>query len=418
MKKEIKKFEMHKKPIKTNPFFQLVIWIGSKIMLSTHKYKIVKENFKKIEGGCIVVSNHMSFTDFFFLETILCPRRSFYIVSIDEFIGKEWLMRHIGCIPKKVHYMDMALVRTMVRLLKKGNIVSLYPEATYTFAGVTNEFDQGIGKLAKMANVPVVVIRQNGNYLYTPRWHTAQKNKEVPLQAYAKMVVSQEEVKQLTDKQIQERINEYFEYDDYKYQRENNIHIKNNNLAYQIDRILYRCPHCGKEMCIEGNGNTINCKCCNAKYNINSLHILNNENGETKFDSISDWFLWQRDSVKQEILNGTYNITFPVKISKLINGKKGFDHNFAIGEATQNEKGIFIKAKTINGNEDFSFEYNEKLNSTVHLTYDVRGCQEPGFEVHNATDSYLIYPLDKTSIIKIRFAVEEAHKKYISILTK
>lgn len=414
MSKEIKKIDMHKKPLKMNPILLPILWVAVWFNLLGRKYKIVRENFKKLPKGCLILSNHMSFEDMKLLVKFLKPRRSHFLSSIDEFIGKEWIMRQLGCIPKKVHYSDIAIVKTIVKLLKNDNIVTIYPEATYSFAGVTNDFDQGLGKLAKLANVPVIVIRQHGNYLYSPRWNTKPKNKEVPLLYKARMVVSKEEVKTLKADEIQARINEYFVYDEYKYQRENNIRIKSKTMAKNIERILYRCPHCQQEMCIVGEGNDIKCTHCNASYHIDELSILNNVNGETKFTSISDWFTWQRESVKEQIENETLNITFPVKISKYLNSKLGFDHKFALGSATVNNHGITIDAKVNEDGSDFHYEYNEKLNSTIHLTYDVKGCQDSGFEVHNATDSYMVYPLDGTSIIKVRFAVEEAHKHHFA----
>ncbi len=418
MDQSFKKIQMHQKPIKTRLYLLPFLWIAVELSLIGVKHKIIKENFKKIKGGCIIVSNHMSFEDVKLLEKILFPRRSFYISSIDEFVGKEWIMRNLGCIPKKVHFRDMALVRNMIRLLKKGNIVSLYPEATYSFAGVTNQFDQGLGKLAKLANVPVVVIHEYGSYLYSPRWNTLPKNKEVPIIAHAKMVVSKEEVATLSEKEIQERINQHFYYNEYQYQRENHIHIHSKTKAHNIHRILYRCPNCQHEKCIEGINNQIHCRNCNATYEIDELSILKNINGETIFDSISDWYTWQRDSVKQAIQDGSYSITFPIKISRLLNSKLGFDHDFATGIAHQDEKGIIIDGKTTKDNEDFHFEYNKKLNSTVHLTFDVKGCQESAFEVHNEQESFLIYPQDETPIVKIRYAVEESHEKYLISLSQ
>ena len=414
MSKEIKKLDMHKKPRKMNPLLLPIVWIAVHVHMLSRKHKIVRENFKKLPKGCLILSNHMSFEDMKLLMKFMLPRRSYFLSSIDEFIGKEWIMRQLGCIPKKVHYSDLAIVKTIVKLLKQDNIVTIYPEATYSFAGVTNDFDQGLGKLAKLGNVPVIVIRQHGNYLFSPRWNTNPKNKEVPMLYKAKMVVSKEEVKQLSAEQIQQRINEYFEYDEYKYQRDNNIRIKSPTKAKNIERILYRCPHCEKEMCIEGNGNTIKCNACIASYEIDELSILRNTNGETKFTSISDWFTWQRESVKKEISEETLNMTFPVKISKYLNPKLGFDHNYALGTATVNNNGITIDAKVNEDGSDFRYEYNQKLNTTIHLTYDVKGCQDSGFEVHNATDSYMVYPTDGTSIIKVRFAIEEAHKYHFN----
>lgn len=418
MDNSIKKFNMHEKPMKMRPYILPFLWVAVWFNLLFRKHKIVKENFKRIKGGCLVLSNHMSFEDMKLMIKFLCPRRSFFVSSIDEFVGKEWIMRRLGCLPKKVHYSDMTLVRNIIRLLKQGNIVTLYPEATYSFAGITNQIDQGLGKLAKMANVPVIVVRQNGNYLYSPRWNTLPKNNEVPLLFKAKMVVSKEEVNKLSADEIQKRINEYFEYDDYKYQRENNIKLKNKSMAHNIHRILYKCPNCLNEEQIVGEGNNIICKSCNSNYHINELSILNNTNGESKFDSIANWYSWQRQFVKDEIVNNTYEIKFPVKISRLINAKLGFDHNFASGEARQTNKGIVIEGIINQTNEKFYFEYNEKANTTIHLTFDVKGCQESAFEVHNADETYLVYPLDSTPIVKIRFAVEESYYNHINNLRK
>jgi 1-acyl-sn-glycerol-3-phosphate acyltransferase len=124
MAKEFKKLDMHQPPIKTRWYILPILWFLVDCALIGVKHKIIKENFKKIKGGCLIVSNHMCFEDMKLLQKLLFPRRSFYISSIDEFVDKEWIMRRLGCLPKKVHYRDMALVRTMVRLLKKGNIVS------------------------------------------------------------------------------------------------------------------------------------------------------------------------------------------------------------------------------------------------------------------------------------------------------
>ena len=405
---------MHEKPIKTNIFLHPLIRVGATFALLHSKNKVIKENFKKIKGGCLILSNHMSFEDVKFLYKIIWPRRSYFLVSVDEFMGKEKLLRQIGCIPKKVHYTDMGIVRNVVRLLKQGNLVSIYPEATYSFAGITNEYDKDLGKLAKMAKVPVVVIHLYGDYLYSPRWNTLPKNKEVPLIAKAKMVVTKDEVESLSAENIQARIEEYFAYDEYKYQRDNNIHIHNKTMAKNIDRILYRCPHCLKENTIIGENNTIFCTNCKASYDIDELSILKNNNGETKFESISDWFKWQKQVELDNFDN--YDITFPVKISRYINSDDGFDHDYGIGIARQNKDGLVVDGTINKTREPFHFDYNSKLNSLIHLTYDVKGCQEPGVEVHTDTDSYLFYPTDGTSIIKIRFGVEIAHQKYVESL--
>jgi len=410
MEKEIKKMNLYAKPIKTRWWVKLALMMVIPFSQLGVDVKITKTNFKKFyKGGCLVLCNHQSFEDVKMLEKAILPRTSFYISSIDEFCDKEFIMRRLGCIPKKVHFTDLALVRNLVRLLKKGNMVSIYPEATYSFAGVPNTIDQGLGKLAKMAGVPVYLMMNHGNYLYAPRWNVVPANKEVPLRADVTQLVDENEVKTLSADEIQERINKAFVYDEYEYQRENNIHIKSKTKCKMIERILYRCPHCNSEMQMFGEGNHIHCKHCGVDYEMDELGILKNLNGETKFDSVSKWFNWQRQFVKDSLEKGDYNISFPVQLSRFLNPKLGFDHDFAKGTAIQNEHGITIDAIKTSDGQPFHFEYNEKLNHAIHLTWCVKGKKEAAFEVHDANDSYLIYPLDGTSVCKVRFAVEEAH---------
>ena len=111
MEQSYKKIDFNRKPIKTRWYLQPIIWLVVNFMLLSVQHKIIKENFKRIKGGCLIVSNHMCFTDFKLLEKFLFPRRSYYISSIDDFVYKEWIMRRLGCIPKKVHYRDMSIIR-------------------------------------------------------------------------------------------------------------------------------------------------------------------------------------------------------------------------------------------------------------------------------------------------------------------
>lgn len=411
MKDKTKPFDYYQKPIKTNFILVFLLYIIAICSLLFTRHKIIKENFKKLKGGYLIVANHLSFSDFKLLLKFLGPRNAYFISSVDEFIGKEWIMRHIGCLPKKVHYQDLALVRNMVRLLKKGQVVVIYPEATFSFAGVTNSYEQNLGKLAKLANVPVVVLHGYGSYLRAPRWNNYHKNKKVPLLLKAKMVVSQDEVTTFSENEIQNRINEYFDYDEYAYQKENNIKIISDDKANNIQRILFYCPNCQKEHTIIGKNNSIICTNCHSEYVIDEYSTLHNINGETIYPNIGQWFKAQKEVVRKQMVDGNYNISFPVRISRLVNASIGFDHDFASGIAIQNEKGIFISGTTNKEHLPFNFEYNSKANSLVHITFSVVGNREDAaFEVHDAKDSYLIYPLDNTCVIKIRFAVEIAHE--------
>lgn len=51
------------------------------------------------------------------------------------------------------------------------------------------------------------------------------------------------------------------------------------------------------------------------------LGYLKALNCEEKFNHIPDWYSWERQCVKEEIINGTYKLDLPVDIYMLVNTK-------------------------------------------------------------------------------------------------
>ena len=67
---EIKKFDIHKKPIKMRWYLAPLLFLVTPFSMLSYKKKIEKVGFKKIKGGCLILSNHQSFEDFKFLENL------------------------------------------------------------------------------------------------------------------------------------------------------------------------------------------------------------------------------------------------------------------------------------------------------------------------------------------------------------
>ena len=49
--------------------------------------------------SCLVLMNHSCFLDLKIAEAVLYPRPFNIVCTSDGFVGKEWLMRSVGCIP-------------------------------------------------------------------------------------------------------------------------------------------------------------------------------------------------------------------------------------------------------------------------------------------------------------------------------
>ena len=130
--------QVHKKPKKPSLLFRTILRAASAPdLLATHFHceKIGMAQIKSDEP-CLVLMNHSCFLDLKIAEAVLYPRPFNIVCTSDGFVGKEWLMRSVGCIPTRKFCSDAALVRDMlycVRTLKTS--VLLYPEASYSFGG-------------------------------------------------------------------------------------------------------------------------------------------------------------------------------------------------------------------------------------------------------------------------------------------
>ena len=58
---------------------------------------------------CLILMNHSSFIDLEIASTILFPRPFNIVCTTDGFVGKNWLMRLLGCIPTKKFMQDVNL---------------------------------------------------------------------------------------------------------------------------------------------------------------------------------------------------------------------------------------------------------------------------------------------------------------------
>ena len=123
--------QVHKKPKKPSLLFRTVLRAASAPdLLATHFHceKIGMAQIKSDEP-CLVLMNHSCFLDLKIAEAVLYPRPFNIVCTSDGFVGKEWLMRSVGCIPTRKFCSDTTLVRDMlycVRTLKTS--VLLYPE--------------------------------------------------------------------------------------------------------------------------------------------------------------------------------------------------------------------------------------------------------------------------------------------------
>ena len=385
-------------------FYIVILMIGliNKIM---NKAKIVKHQ-KLPKPPYILISTHASMLDFYMALCITFPHKPYWISTVEEFIPRFFIFRRIGVLAKRKFTNDPKAALRYLEVLKKKKILIIYPEARYSFDGENERIDKSIGRFAKQANVPVVLIKGHGNYLWCPQWSDRKSRKVSSIQSDVYVLVDRNELDSLSAEDIQERIEENYDMSEENWMKENNILITYPYRAEGLERILYKCPHCGAEFEMSSEGTQLKCNHCGATYEYLENGQLVNTNGDTKFDLISKWYKWEKEEVKKEVLNGTYHFEDEVRVEKLMGAGIGFVPLKGKYFLTHDIREGFVFKGVDN---DFIFKRSSLQSYAIHIEYNYED-RGAFLELADAHDTYFVYPLTKANhLTKIHFAVEHIY---------
>jgi 1-acyl-sn-glycerol-3-phosphate acyltransferase len=142
-------------------FYKVVRLIGSRIFWNASAPRILHAERAAREGAYLLAANHLSPYDAPLL--IATTPRVIYWLSIVEIFRNPlvgWFLRGVGAEPLDRGKVDTHTVRAIVRHLRNGEVVGIFPEGGVR-SGTSSVLDggdihEGIGKLAHLAQVPVV----------------------------------------------------------------------------------------------------------------------------------------------------------------------------------------------------------------------------------------------------------------------
>ena len=414
MKQDFQRFDMKKAPVPTKLYLQPLEWILSFPATIRHRTIIRKHGTKGLKPPYLLLCNHNAFMDFKVATRAIFPYRANYVVAIDGFIGRERLLRSIGCICKRKFTNDITLIRQLKQVIKNGNIAVLYPEARYSLCGTTAVLPASLGKLCKMLGVPVVVLICHGHHINSPFWNLHDRG-VAPTEAELSVLFTERELKEATADEINEKIVAAFQYDDYAWQKKRNIRTTYHRRAEGLHKVLYQCPSCGTEFRMSTEGFRIRCDACEKSWSMSETGELSADKGITEFSHIPDWYEWERMNVRKEVEEGTYDSgEMPVKVESLPNAKK-FIH-LGEGFMRHDMKGFTVHGTDVEGDP---FEMIKPVPSlySCHIEYEYLGKHGDCVDLNTLEDTWYIYPYNcDFSVTKMALATEElffAHRRAI-----
>lgn len=406
----------HRNPQKPNLFWRTLIRGLSFFGLMGTGFQYEKEkSLDTIDAHepCLILMNHTCFLDMEIAHSLLYPRAFQIVATNDGFVGMgglmNRLMRSIGCIPTQKFVTDLSLVRDMeycFHTLKTS--VLMYPEASYSFDGTATPLPRKMGVLLKKFQVPVIMIETRGLFARNPLYNELQIRRAAKPYARAYLLYSKEDIQRKTVAELSAGLDEAFRFDHFQWQKENGIEIHAPFRADGLHRILYKCSHCGGEGHMEGRGTTLTCGCCGQRWTLTPLGELEAMEGNGEFSHIPDYYRWERQQVRREILEGTYRLDADVDIAMQVDFKAIY--RVGSGHLTHDISGFHLTG--CQGKLDY-FQKPQACYSLYadYYWYEIGDCVCIGNnEVH-----YFLFPRDKgVSVAKLRLATEEMYTLYKS----
>ena len=405
--KNPKKYKTAKYPIRQPRYLTWLIQVLSKIMLIGKKHKVEKINMEGLKPPYLLLSNHMSFVDFEMVSLGTYPHRVNNVVNIDGFYMRAWLLEWIGAICTRKFTSDLHLVKSIRKVLDRGDVLCMYPEARYSPAGTTSYLPESLGMLVKRCNVPVVIALHHGNYLHSPFWNFRKKRK-VPLYTTFTKIWDPEDLEKLSVEEINQGLKEALTYDDYKYQKDNGILITEPFRAEGLHKILYTCPHCLAESKMASSGAEIFCTECGKRWTLREDGYIQANEGETRFKTVPEWFDWERDLVDEQVAKGEYSFEDEVEIYSMPRCN-GF---VKLGDGVlthDSEQGFTLKG--FHNGKEFIINRNPLQTNSLHVEYDwFRIKKDDCVDISTEDDSFYCYPLTCENVVtKLAFATEELY---------
>ena len=118
-------------------------------------------------GGAVICPNHRSMWDGV-LVVVTC-RRPLSIIAKEELFKNKFMgliFRNLNCYPVRRDGGDLAVAKTALSLLKKGEALLIFPEGERIRKGKKPNLKPGAFRLAMMAGVPVIPVGIEGDFRF------------------------------------------------------------------------------------------------------------------------------------------------------------------------------------------------------------------------------------------------------------
>ena len=402
---------------KYRPAPKIIAMIYKTIMVNIkgRKYKPhfnIIDDVNDCDGPCFVIFNHLSRLDHIYVCGATYPRVTNMMAANNEFYRKKFsLVFNLNkVIPKKNYCADMLAIKGVSKVIKAGGCVTLAPEGLASDYGGNKPIVPGTSKMFKHFKVPVYLCYLEGQYLQNTKVCLDERIGET--YATMSLLFSKEDVERLSVEEMDDIINEKFRRNEYAWNAEKKIKWKTNGrICYRLEDFCYKCPKCGKEFTMKGEGDKIECSNCGNGATMDDYYQFHPYEGAVIPKDPYEWVEQERMDIIKEIReNPDYYFEDECTIGNLdeykLVGKNKTSFIVGEGKIRIDHQGMHYKGTRKGEPYEFTASYKElyTLITAIDTSF---------FNFYLKGEYFDVFPKHQT-VGKICLLVEEMHRYHVN----
>lgn len=280
----------------TSPRHQIIVRLAALVLFPWMrlKYHVKVEKCPQLrKRQCLVVMNHQTAFDQFFVSKAAFPRHVYFIASEDLFslgLLSRLLRWAVAPIPIKKQTTDVAAVRNCIKVAREGGTICLAPEGNRTFSGLPCYSNPAITPLIKKLGLPLAIFRIEGGYGIQPRWSDVCR--KGTMRAYVSRIMEPEEYADMSREELYDLLQKELYVDE----TQNGQLFHHKRLAEYLERAMYVCPWCGLAE-FHSQQDIITCKQCGRQIRYLPNQRLQGIGCDFPFPYVAQWYAYQQSYV-------------------------------------------------------------------------------------------------------------------------
>lgn len=267
----------------------------------------------------ILISNHASRVDYLYTAPAVLPHRLNYVVGYNEFFRSHLypIFSLMQVIPKRNFTPDTHAAREIIRVIRSGGHVCLFPEGMSSISGGGQPCALGSGRLLKHLGVTVYCTKIAGGYMTNTKHCLDTRPGRVDV--VVDKLFTPEQLKEMSAEEIQAALDGALAHDDYLWNRETRAQYKGRGeMAKNLGDLLYLCPKCGALHTMRGEGDVLRCEACGNGARVNEYYDLVPLDETCVIpETVSHWYALEREKARQEVAGEGFEYSEPVKLGVL-----------------------------------------------------------------------------------------------------